>query len=420
MFREAFFCDRMTKRMTSTQQPPIDFSGVAEWIIARGLQGLPIDEQLAGFSQRIYEAGFPMKRMSMGMRTLHPRYGGYSYVWRADEDRVEHSPHERTVQELDSYQRSPIFFMIETGADQHRQRLDTGEPLAFPILEELRDAGMTDYAARIVLYNPAAQGDSALEGVFFSCATDEPPGFHAGHLQQVIELLPYLAMAIKSRLTYDVANTVTATYLGKDAGRRVLTGEIERGSTQTIQAVIWFCDLRGFTQLADTLPRDELIELLDDYLDAMAHPVHENQGQILKFIGDGFLATFDLTAVNSQAVCRHALKAAAELRIAFGEFNRARQAANKRVLDFGLALHLGEVFYGNIGANDRLDFTVVGPAVNEASRIQDLCRPLRRDVLISRTFRDVVGTGLGELTSLGAHKLPGVSAAQELFALSTD
>lgn len=401
-------------------RPPLELGGVVERIIERGLAGLPIEQQLATFSQVIYELGFPMRRVSMGMRTLHPRYGTLTYVWRPDADRVEYSPRERTLQELNAFQRSPIHLMIKAGDQMLRRRLDSGETLAFPILEELRDEGMTDYAARLVRYNPAAQGSSALEGVFFSCATDEPAGFHAGQLQQVTDMLPYLAMAIKSRLTYDVASTVTETYLGRDAGRRVLTGEIERGSTQTIRAVIWFCDLRGFTQLADTAPRDELIELLDDYLDAMAGPVHENQGQILKFMGDGFLATFDLTAPEGRATCSNALKAAAELRVAFAAFNQARRAAGKPILDFGLALHVGDVFYGNIGADDRLDFTVVGPAVNEASRIQDLCRPLGCDVLVSRAFRDVVRTSHGELVPLGAHTLRGVRQPQELFTLSTD
>ena len=244
----------------------IDIAHLAKWTVDRGLQGLPIDQQLAGFSRRIYEAGFPMKRVSMGMRTLHPRYGAVTYVWRPDEDHVEYSPRERTLEELEAYRQSPIRFMVEEGQHLLRQRLDGGEPLAFPILEELRDAGMTDYAARLVRYDPATQGSDALQGVFFSCATDLPAGFDANQLQDVADLLPYLAMAIKSRLTYDVASTITETYLGKDAGHRVLTGQIERGSTQTIRAVIWFCDLRGFTRLADSLPRDELIELLDDYI----------------------------------------------------------------------------------------------------------------------------------------------------------
>jgi adenylate cyclase len=251
--------------MVCTEPLPLDLDGLVERIIERGLQGQPIEEQLAGLAEPIYDAGFPMKRVSIGMRTLHPRFGALTYIWRLDEDRVEYSSQERTVQELTAFQQSPIHFMLTTGETIQRQRLDSDEKLAFPVLEELRGEGMTDYAARLVRYDAASQGSSALEGVFFSCATDNPAGFHAGQLQQVLELLPYFAIAIKSRLTYDVASTVTETYLGKDAGRRVLTGEIERGSTQTIKAVIWYFDLQGFTKLAETTPGDRMIAMLNDY-----------------------------------------------------------------------------------------------------------------------------------------------------------
>ena len=137
-------------------------------------------------------------------------------------------------------------------------------------------------------------------------------------------------------------------------------------------------------------------------------------------MGDGFLATFGLTAVQEEEVCRHALKAAAELRTEFTRFNQGRQATDKPVMDFGLSLHLGDVFYGNIGASNRLDFTVVGPAVNEASRIQDLCRPLGCNILISSAFHEMASTSQGELVSLGAHRLRGVRAPQELFTLAID
>ena len=225
-------------------------------------------------------------------------------------------------------------------------------------------------------------------------------------------------MSWPRRSTYDVAHTVLETYLGGDAGRRVLTGAIERGSVETIRAVLWFCDLRGFTRVSDTLPREELVELLDDYLELMARPVHDNRGQILKFLGDGFLATFDLTALDGEAVCRNALKAATELRAAFPPFNAARKKAGKVVMDFGLSLHLGDVLYGNIGAAERLDFTVIGPAVNEASRIQSLCRALERDILISSAFHEAACECHGALTSLGFHSLRGVRQPQELFALT--
>jgi adenylate cyclase len=359
---------------------PLDLDGLTLWLVERGMWGLPLEEQLAGYCQRIYDAGFPMKRAQMGMDTLHPRYGSHTFGWRPGSGAVEHSPRERTILRRQAYLRSPVYYMRSRGILALRRRLDGEDPDEFLLFPELRAEGLTEYAAQIVPYNPAQSEaiakeavtpghppvpGQALDGIFFSCATDRPEGFDDGQLSQVVQTLPYLALAVKSRLTYDVASTVIETYLGKDAGHRVLTGEIERGSAEAIRAVIWFSDLRGFTRLTDTLPRDALFETLNDYLETMAHPVHDNHGQILKFMGDGLLATFDLTARDEAAVCRDALKAAAELRSAFPAFNAERKAVGKPVMDFGLALHLGEVLYGNIGASERLDFTVVGPAVND-------------------------------------------------------
>src|SRR5206468_1284194 len=219
-----------------------------------------------------------------------------------------------------------------------------------------------------------------MQGIYFSCATDVPGGFDEGHLRQLGDVLPYFALAVKSRSTFDVARTLLETYLGMDAGRRVLTGEIDRHSVQRIQAVIWLCDLRGFSQVASRASPDELVEILDAYLEVMAQPVLDNQGQILKFLGDGFLATFDLSLRDRQTVCVDAMKAAEQLLDTFPQFNSERRAAGKAALDFGIALHLGEVLYGNIGTSERLDFTILGSAVNEASRIEGLCRPLGRPV----------------------------------------
>jgi len=327
------------------------------------------------------------------------------------------TPRARAVLESDAYRRSPINHMLDNALATYGHRLDTGEGLPFSVLEEIRDEGMVDYAAALVRYNPTAQGDGALEGVFFSCATDEPDGFDEGELRQVVELLTHFAVAIKSRLTYEVARTVTETYLGADAGKRVLTGEISRGSIETIDAVIWFCDLRGFTELSDRLARDDLVALLNGYLDVMAGPLNRSNGQILKFLGDGFLATFDLTGRDAATVCGDALEAAIALRSEFDAFNGARKEAGEPTLGLGLALHIGEVFYGNIGTEDRLDFTVVGPAVNEASRIQDLCRPLGRDLLVSNAFRAILPATDHRLISVGRHALRGVPRDQELFTL---
>jgi len=409
----------------------LDLDGLALWLVERGMRGLPLGDQLAGYCQRIFDAGFPMKRAQVGLGTLHPRYGTHTFLWRPGAGGIEYTPRERSIESHDVYLRSPVHHMRSRGILAFRRRLDGGGPDEFLLFPELRAEGLTDYAAHLVPYDPARPTDiakeietsssppvpgQALDGIFFSCATDVPEGFDGDQLKQVVRTLPYLALAVKSRLTYDVASTVVETYLGKDAGHRVLTGQIERGSAEAIRAVIWFSDLRGFTRLADTLPRDALVEMLDDYLEAMARPVHDNHGQILKFMGDGLLASFDLTGRDEAAVCGDALRAATDLQAALPAFSRARTAAGKPVMDFGLALHLGEVLYGNIGAIDRLDFTVVGPAVNEASRIQALCRSLDRNVLISSTFREIAGGSRG-LASLGFHALRGVREPRELFGL---
>ena len=401
------------------QAGALDLDDLPLWLVKRGMRGLPLEEQLAGFCRRVHEAGFPMQRAMMGMGTLHPRYGAHTYLWRPGAGAVESKPRERTVMSRQEYLRSPVHFMRSRGLLALHRRLDRSGEDDFLLFDDLRAQGLTDYAAWIVPYEPVESGAMAREAL----ARDLPPihgqaleGFGRGQLDRILEALPYLALAVKSRLTYDVACTVVETYLGRDAGHRVLTGAIERGSGETIRAVIWFCDLRGFTRLADILPRDLLIEMLDDYLEAMARPLRDNHGQILKFMGDGLLATFDLTGRDEAVVCEDALKAAAELRSALPVFNAERKAAGKPVMDFGLALHLGEVLYGNIGASDRLDFTVVGPAVNEASRIQALCRSLERDILISSTFRKAAGAS-GRLKSLGSHALRGVREPQELFTL---
>jgi adenylate cyclase len=403
----------------------LDLDGCRDWLIERGLRGLSLDDQFGGFCNRLRDAGLPIERATMGMGTLHPRYGAQTHVWRAkdrtdgatDSAGVEIVMRGRGEMRSDGFQKSPIHYMRSTNTPTMRRRLDRNAPLEFPILEDLRAEGMTEYAAELVQFGKIKDSDEIRSGVFFSCATARPGGFDDGELAQLRALLPAFGLAVKSRTTYDIARTVVETYLGQDAGDRVLTGAIDRGSLETIRAVLWFCDLRGFTRVSDRLPGRELVETLDDYLELMAGPVHANHGQILKFLGDGFLATFDLTALDGEAVCRNALKAASELREAFPPFNAAREADGKAVMDFGLALHLGDVLYGNIGASDRLDFTVVGPAVNEASRIQALCRPLERNVLISASFHEIACSCHGELMSLGFHALRGVREPQELFTV---
>ena len=408
---------------------PLDLGDLPIWLVKRGMRGLPLSDQIDGFCRRVFDSGFPMRRVQVGMTTLHPRYGSHTFLWRPSSG-VEHTPRDHAVLASDLYLKSPVHHMRSRGLLAMRRRLDSGDADEFAMFPELRSEGLVDYTAHIVPYDPgevdeitkspaAPKGSPGrqIEGVFFSCATDSPDGFDGAHLDQVVETLPYLALSIKSRLTYDVASTVLETYLGRDAGQRVLTGAIQRGSAESIRAVIWFSDLRGFTALTDTLPRDKLVATLDDYLEAMAAPVQANNGQILKFMGDALLAVFDLTDRDPADVCREALQAANQLQESFPALNEMRRAAGEPVMEFGLALHLGDVFYGNIGASDRLDFTVIGPAVNEASRIQALCKSVNQSVLVSRSFQGALGVNPG-LESLGLHALRGVREPQEIFALT--
>jgi adenylate cyclase len=405
--------------------------GFVEWIVDRGLRGLPLDEQVDGFCRRLVESGFPARRFNMSIGTLHPRHGARSYIWTPEGLVTGQYPRRRSAEETKAYLDSPIYHLRASGEAHLRRRLDAATAEEFPVLGELRETGMTDYVARLVRFDdddgarrsastppPGVETPNAMQGIFFSCATDAPGGFSDRHLAQVGALLPYLALAVKSRSTHDVAETLLETYLGGDAGRHVLTGQIDRHSVQRIRAVIWLCDLRGFSAVANRVRHEELVELLDAYLEVMARPVLDNGGQILKFLGDGFLATFDLSQRKKEAVCVDALRAASMLVETFPRFNDERRAAGRPTLDFGIALHLGEVVYGNIGAAERLDFTVVGSAVNEASRIEGMCRPLQRKLLASAAFREAAVACGGRLISVGFHALRGIREPQELFTLA--
>jgi adenylate cyclase len=192
----------------------------------------------------------------------------------------------------------------------------------------------------------------------------------------------------------------------------VLDGAITRGTGETIYAVIWLCDLRGFTELSETLPRDALIVLLNEYFGAMTQAVEDAGGEILKFIGDAMLAIFPIDA-GAEAACARALAAAAQASAVMARINTGRGAASQPAVDFGIALHLGDVMYGNIGGESRLDFTVIGPAVNLVARIQGLCGELRRPLLVSEAF---ARSSSSPVDAVGAFLLKGFGATQPVFA----
>ena len=274
---------------------------------------------------------------------------------------------------------------------------------------------MTEYVAIITRF-AAESVMGEMDGVYSSWGTRAPDGFDDTQISALKRVVPYLALAIKAVSLARMTGTLMETYLGRDAGRRVLGGRIVRGIAERIDAVVWFSDLRGFTRITDTAP-EQVIPLLNDYADAIVSAVHDHGGDVLKLIGDGTLAIF--TAEDRAHACRRRCPPRIAARQSIAELKRRRTAEAKPVTDMYLGLHVGEVFYGNVGSRERLDFTVTGPAVNEASRIAAMCRSVDQPILMSAAFADV-GDIRRRLVSVGRYALRGVQHPQELFTLDPD
>ena len=298
-----------------------------------------------------------------------------------------------------------------------RRRLEQGpDQRDFPILEEFFAEGGTDYLAHIFAFGK--DGDrSQGTGVVYSFATDRKGGFSDDDTTLVQATLPALSLAMKAHAGHVIASGLLQTYLGEDAGRRVHAGSVMRGSVDKLHAVLWYADIRGFTRISDAAPGAVVVELLNDVFEILTASLRERGGQVLKFIGDGMLATFPFEEADRAKTCRRALDAAIEAMRNIDALNAARAARGAPVAAVDLALHLGDVLYGNVGATDRLDFTVIGPAINEVARIEALCEPLGRPVLASAEFVAAARDCSERLESLGRRALRGVRQEKEIFAL---
>ena len=402
------------------------FTEMSAWLTQAGLAGTPETDIVSGFCERCVAAGLPLSRANLFIDTLHPVYEGRLFRWghgltesplleygRTSLSAVAASGSDpQVVAAAENWRRSPFYKMLQTGELFLRRRLNAATADEFSMISDLLKAGMTDYIAIISRF--AAEGViGEMDGVYSSWATRAPDGFVDYQIAALRRVAPYLALAIKSVSLARMTGTLMETYLGRDAGRRVLSGRIMRGVAERIEAVIWFSDLQGFTHITDSAP-EQVIPLLNDYSDAIVSAIHEHGGDVLKLIGDGTLAMF--TAEDRLHACSAALSAAVAARQAISELKKRRAADGKPVTDMYLGLHVGEVFYGNVGSRERLDFTVIGPAVNEASRIAAMCRSVDQPVLMSAAFADV-GDIRRRLLSVGRYALRGVSNPQELFTL---
>ena len=377
-----------------------------DWLLdgARRIADTPT--LMAELGARLNAAGVPLARMTTGIPILHPQVASYSVLWQRGAP-VSERAYRMDPKTLESLHDSPIVIVYRGGGPVRCNPGAPAEAGEFPILADLRAEGCTDY---IVM--PARFSDGTTKAVSF--ATDHAGGFAASDIARFEMLMPPLAMVLEIQALKRTARILLETYVGPETGRRVLEGAIRRGMGETIRAAIWYSDLRGFSALSETLPRDALLALLDDYFGALGQAVTEGGGEILKFIGDAMLAIFPVPPEGSPAlVCRAALAAAAAADALAAAINRARRADGRPEFAFGIALHVGDVMYGNIGSQARLDFTVIGPAVNLASRISGLCATLGRQVLVSADFAAAAG---GDLDPVGSFDLKGIAMPQAVYA----
>jgi adenylate cyclase len=388
---------------------------ISEWIVRAALAGTNEGEIVAGVCQRLSSAGVSLVRSSVATNLLDPTLDGRTVTWNRDQGALEEAFPRTDAPANDDWMRSPFFVLSERRQPSLRRRLDaTYRRGEFPILDGFQDRGVTDYVA----FAEPVSGSVRLgetEGVVSSWTTDAPSGFSEAQVEMLAGIMPALALAFMLQTTNRAARALITTYLGSDAAERVLAGNIVRGRAQPIRAVVWCSDLVGFTQISETVGAEAVLALLNDYAEAQVEEIEAHGGHVLKFMGDGILAIFP--DEDTTRACARALDAAANLRRRIAVLNERRQATGLRVTDTHLALHVGELLYGNLGSPRRLDFTVLGPAVNEAARIESLCASLEQTVIVSWAFAEAAGEARRLLVSLGRYAMKGIARPQELFTL---
>jgi adenylate cyclase len=387
-----------------------DTSDIAAWLIDGARSASLPQDVLQELCDRLVARGISLWRVAVLVRTLHPAITGRRLLWRPGAGvTIGELAYERLA--TTEFSASPVSVVYATGAPMRRRLADPREAADFEVLRSLHAEGATDYLA-----SPLPFIDGTVHVV--SWATREPGGFtdaQIAGLERVVAPLARVAEIWELRRT---ARNLLDTYVGSHAGERILSGKIRRGDTEAIRAAIWLSDMRGFTTVAERVLPQTLISLLNRYFDCQVPAIVEHGGEVLKFIGDGLLAIFPLrTERDIESVCGDALAAADSARHRLAELAATADADGVAGLRFGLALHVGEVLYGNIGGGNRLDFTCIGPAVNLAARLEKLAGKLGRSVTVSGDFAAHCAL---PLTRLGEFELSGFPGEQPVYGLADD
>jgi adenylate cyclase len=378
------------------------------WVENFGRYADGIPSLVTEVCNRFVDNGLPLERVSIVMRTLHPQIAVSGYMWRAGEKELSMFSADHQTQTRESYQRSPVRSIFEGSPGLRRRLADPECPRDFPILVDLDREGVTDY---LILPIPFSDGRS------YACSwsTKAPGGFTDPQADRIQAIMPTFSLVLEILATRDVSRNLMDTYLGHKTGERVLNGAIYRGVNETIEAALWISDLRRFTAMSDELAPPVLLGILNDHFERIVGAIEKHDGEVLKFIGDSVLAIFPLDHYGgAMGAAEAAVGAARDAVRRLEQRNSERQEKKLHSLGYGIALHMGEVVYGNIGAPNRLDFTVIGPAVNHTARIEQLCRTMDRPILVSAAVAEATNE---PVTSLGFHALRGVREPHEIFTL---
>ena len=391
---------------------------VADWLMSQALEDADFESMFAGCCKRLVAAGIPLWRGHISFSILHPLYASMSLTWWRGVSEVETVSHAHLgagEQFPEQFMANPLYHLIKHDKPFLRRRLvGKAAKVDFPVLEEFRDQGATDYLAYLIRF-----GAGELNGMVGSWISDQPSGFSDANVDALRHLQQQLGVACKLRVKDQISRSVVTTYLGAAAGIRVLDGQIRRGDGESIRAAIWYSDMRGSTALADSLPPDDYIRALNDYFEASAGAVLAHGGEISNFIGDAVLAIFPIRGGQAaeKRACAQAFAASVEAQSRLDAINAQRGGAGEPVLRFGLGLHVGDVLFGNIGVPDRVSFSVIGPTVNEVARLEALTKELGRPVVASDRFARNIDLAW---EALGEHSLRGVGDPIEVLAPNTD
>jgi adenylate cyclase len=382
-----------------------------DWLLGSRLRRLRATLLFDEFCRRLRDLDVAIDRATLHVPQLHPQLRSVTIQWDVESGGAIETGRAHGIEDTDYFRLSPVRLVLD-GQPVVRRHLEAPDcPMDFPVLRDLAAAGYRDYLMHPL---PFSRGQMKAIGI----ATRRPGGFGAVELALFEAVLPAFAAVLELGHLHRTARGLLDTYVGPNTGERILSGSIRRGEGQVISAVLWYCDLRDFTALSERLPLDQVIQLLNDYYGHVAEPIERHRGEILKFVGDALLAIFPIETKDqgSCRACEAALAAAEDALGSLSEMNRTREKAGQVPLHFGIALHRGEVIYGNVGAADRLDFTVIGPAVNLVTRMEALARSLDPPLVLSPAF---AAASTRPCRSLGRHAFKGIAEAQEVMTLGS-